>query len=156
MGALALAARIVLAVAFASASVSKLRDQRRVEAQMRVLVGARAAPFASRLVPAVELVLACGLVLARESPVPGIAALVLLLAFTIVLVRAQARQVPCPCFGGAPSSQPVGPPAVVRNGVLLGLAVLATGDAAGAAVGPTLAWSAALGVVTVLVVHAAR
>jgi hypothetical protein len=156
MGALALAARIVLAAAFASASVSKLRDQRRVEPQMRELVGTRFAPVASRLVPAVELVLACGLVVARGSPLPGIAALVVLVAFTVVLVRAQVRHVPCPCFGGAPSSEPVGPAAVVRNGVLLALAVLATADAAGATVGPTLAWSAALAVVTAVSVHAAR
>ena len=63
---------------------------------------------------------------------------------------------PCPCFGGTPSARPVGSRSIVRNGVLLALAVLATGDASGATIGPTLLWSAALGAVTLLSVRAAR
>jgi hypothetical protein len=156
VSALAFAARLVLAVAFVVAAVAKLRDGADVEVQMRELVGTRAAPVAARAVPAVELVLAAALLLARSSPVPAILALVVLLAFTAVLVRAQARRVPCPCFGGAPSSRPVGPPAVLRNGVLLALAVLATADSTGPAVVAAAVWTVVLAIPTIVVVRAAR
>jgi hypothetical protein len=58
---------------------------------------------------------------------PGWLAAALLLVFTGVLVRAEVRHVPCPCFGSGSSARPVGSLAIVRNGVLLALAVLATG-----------------------------
>jgi uncharacterized membrane protein YphA (DoxX/SURF4 family) len=156
MSALAFAARIVLAAAFVVAAVAKLRDRSGVEAQMRELVGTRAAPVAARFVPTVELALGAALLLARSSPVPGALALTVLLVFTGVLVRAQARRVPCPCFGGAPSSRPVGPPAVLRNGVLLALAVLATADASNPSVLAVVVWTLVLAVPTAIAVRAAR
>ena len=60
----------------------------------------RVAPIVTPLVPAAELVVAVALV-AWWSAVPGVVALVLLAAFTVVLVRAEARRVPCLCFGSA-------------------------------------------------------
>jgi hypothetical protein len=127
LSAVALGARIVLALVFAAAAVLKLRDRTRVVAQMAELVGTPFAPAASVIVPAVELTLAIALVAFPGSAAPGLFAASVLLVFTVVLVRALVRQVPCPCFGGAATSTPVGPAAVVRNGVLLALAVLATG-----------------------------
>ena len=63
---------------------------------------------------------------------PGVVALVLLAAFTVVLVRAQART--CRACASVPrvSTRRSGRGAIVRNGVLAGLAVLAIGDPAGA------------------------
>jgi uncharacterized membrane protein YphA (DoxX/SURF4 family) len=127
MGAVALAARILLALVFAIAAVQKLRDRRAVEATMSELVGARAAPFAAVAVPVGELLLAAALLLFRSSPVPAIVAAVVLVGFTVVLVRALLRHQPCACFGGGAARTPVGPGSIVRNGVLLALAVLATG-----------------------------
>ena len=63
---------------------------------------------------------------------PGFVALALMGVFTVVLVRAQARHVPCLCFGVASLDPPVGPASIIRNGVLAGLAVLAIGDPSGA------------------------
>ena len=151
--ALALAARIVLAAALAFAAIVKLRNLANVRVQMAELFGTRAATAAAVAVPVVELVLAVALV-AWWSPVPGIAAAIVLLAFTVVVVRAQIRHVPCPCFGGAASARPAGPTAVVRNGVLIAEAVLATGDPHGASLGATALWVLVLGAVTVVAVRA--
>jgi uncharacterized membrane protein YphA (DoxX/SURF4 family) len=123
---LALVSRIVLALVFVVAAVQKLRSRRAVEASMAALVGARLAPIAAVAVPVAEVLLAVALLVFRESPVPALVAIVLLLGFTAVLVRALARHEPCACFGGGASHTPVQPGAIVRNGVLLALAVLAT------------------------------
>jgi hypothetical protein len=156
MSAVALAARIVLALALAGAALAKLRDREHVVAQMAALLGARLGTIAAAGVPIAELAIAIALVARPGSGLPGLAAVVLLLAFTVVLVRAQAQHVPCPCFGGGATAAPAGPRAVLRNGVLLALAVLATGNVSGASAGATLGWIAAFGAVTLLVVHAAR
>ena len=92
MSAVALAARIVLAVTLAVAALLKLAAHERVRAQMVVLVGDHAGPLAAWFVPVTELVLAFALVLAPASPIPGIAAAAVLVVFTVVLVRAQVRQ----------------------------------------------------------------
>jgi uncharacterized membrane protein YphA (DoxX/SURF4 family) len=156
MGAIALAARVVLAIAFAIAAVEKLRGLTRVREQMSELLGARVGRIATIATPIVELLLAVALVIARSSAVPGILAALVLLAFTAVLVRAEARHVPCPCFGGGAPERPVGPLSILRNGVLLALAVLATGDANGASLPAALLASAIFAVVTYAAVRAAR
>ena len=153
--ALALAARIVLAATLVFAATAKLRDHEQVRAQMVELLGARAAGLAAVAVPVVELALAFMLVAWWTSAVPGIAAAVVLGAFTVLVVRAQVRRVPCPCFGGGASARPAGPAAVVRNGVLVAEAVLATGDPRGASLLATVALIGGLGALTVLVVRAA-
>ena len=63
-------------------------------------------------------------------------------------MRAHAQHVPCPCFGGGATASPAGPLAVLRNGVLLALAVLATGNPSGASVAATLGWIVVFGAVT--------
>ena len=153
--ALALAARIVLAATLAYAAVVKLRDRAQVRAQMVDLVGARGGGAAAVVVPIVELALALMLVVWWGSPVPGVLAAVVLAVFTVLVVRAQVRRVPCPCFGGAASGRPAGPAAVVRNGVLIAEAVLATGDPHGASVVATVLLAAGLGALTIVVVRAA-
>ena len=69
----------------------------------------------------------------------------LLAAFTIVLVRAQTEHVPCLCFGTASLEAPAGPWAIVRNGYLAALAVIAIGNPAGANVGATIGLVVVLG-----------
>jgi len=153
--ALAFAARIVLAVVLATAAIAKVRSRPAVREQVATLVSARAAPVVTPVLPAVELLVAVGLVV-WWSAVPGIVALLLLALFTLVLVRAEARRVPCLCFGSSKLDAPVGPAGVIRNGVLAALAVLAIGSPAGANAGATLASVAVLGVLAGLAVRAAR
>jgi Methylamine utilisation protein MauE len=150
---LALAARVVLAIVLAASAIAKLRSRATVERQMGSLVGERYAPMIAPALPVAELVVAIVLV-GWWSPAPGVVALVLLAAFTVVLVRAQARHVPCLCFGAARLDVPVGPASVLRNGVLAGLAVFAIGRPSGAHVGATVAACLAFGLVAgVLVIR---
>jgi hypothetical protein len=153
--ALALAARIVLAVVLATSAIAKLRSRAAVREQVAALVTRRAAPAVAALLPAVELLVAVGLV-AWWSAVPGIVATALLALFTIVLVRAEARRVPCLCFGSSNHDTPVGPAGVIRNGVLAALAVFSIGSPSGAGVVATLAYVAGFGVLAGMSVRAAR
>jgi len=153
--ALALAARIMLAVVLAASAIAKLRSLRAVRQQIVTLVSARAAPLVAPLLPVAELLVAAGLV-AWWSSVPGVVAVILLALFTVVLVRAAARRVPCLCFGSSRLDAPVGPLGVIRNGVLAALAVFAIGNPAGAHPGATLAWAAGFGTVAAVAVRAAR
>lgn len=116
------AAAVVLAVTFAWAGAAKLG--RPVEtAEAFVGLGLRPVGL-GRAVPIVELLLAVALLAAPGAG--GAAALVLLGAFSVVLVRAVSRgvKVRCACFG-----QTGGPPLswvdLVRNVLLGGLAALA-------------------------------
>jgi Methylamine utilisation protein MauE len=153
--ALALAARIVLALALASSAIAKLRSRDAVRRQVATLVSVRAAPVVAPLLPAAELLVALALV-SWWSEVPGIVAVILLAVFTVVLIRAEARRVPCLCFGASRLDTPVGPAGVVRNGVLGALAVLAIGAPSDAHAGATLAAVAVFGAVAIVAVRAAR
>jgi hypothetical protein len=153
--AVALAARIVLALVLASSAMAKLRSRDAVRAQVATLVSARAAPALTPMLSAAELFVAVALV-AWWSPVPGIVAVALLALFTVVLVRAVARQVPCLCFGASKLDTPVGPAGVIRNGVLAALGVVAIGGPSGATAGATAALVAGFGIVALIAVRAAR
>jgi hypothetical protein len=137
--AFAMAARIVLAATLAIAAVQKLATMRTSRAATVALVGPRAGTVIGVALPFVELAVSVAL-LVWWSAVPGVVAFAVIVAFTVVLVRAQTRRLPCPCFGAAASAGPVGPWAIVRNGLLAALAVVATGSPAGAsAAGVSLA-----------------
>jgi hypothetical protein len=138
--ALALGCRIVLAAVLAVAAVAKIADRRALPARLRAM--GVAAPWNGWLatgLPVAELVVAVALVVAPHSDLPALAAVVLLVGFTVFLVASIRRAVPCPCFGavrtGAPSSVPG---AVMRNGFLVALAVVATGSVDGARPAGTL------------------
>jgi hypothetical protein len=135
--AVALAARVVLALALILAAIAKRRAADRTRAQTIDLIGEHYGAVIARTLPFVELGIAVALV-AWWTAVPGIAAAVLLMLFTLVLVRAQARRQPCPCFGAVSRADAVGPLAILRNGVLLAYAVLATASPSGAALAPSL------------------
>lgn len=80
----------------------------------------------ARLVPAVELGLGAVLAVGLALPASAWAAAGLLVAFTALLARtlAQGRRPVCACFGRW-SRRPIGPWSLVRNAVLLVLAVTA-------------------------------
>ncbi|MCZ7531637.1 MAG: hypothetical protein M5U31_15650 [Acidimicrobiia bacterium] len=90
--AIALAARAVLAAALAWAAITKVRDRRSVPDQMRALGVARALtrPLAV-LLPAVEAALAVALVSFPSSWWPAWASVVLVAAFTLVVVATVGR-----------------------------------------------------------------
>ncbi len=150
----AMAARIVLATALAFSGFAKLRARAAVREQVATLVSERAAPIVAPLLPAAELVVSLGLI-AWWNLVPGVVALALLTLFTVVLVRAQARRVPCLCFGSSTVDTPVGPAAIVRNGVLGALAVLAIGSPSGASGAATLVIGVVFAAVAGQAVHVA-
>jgi hypothetical protein len=79
-----------------------------------------------RTLPWFEIVLGAVLVSGLARPVAAAVAGLVLLAFTVLLVAnlARGRRPPCACFGAA-SRRPIGPGSLVRNVVLLALAVIA-------------------------------
>jgi len=153
MAAVSLAARVVLAAALAFAAVAKLRVRDDTRRQTLALVGGRAGPVVAVALPFVELAVAVALV-GWWSPIPAVVAVVLLLGFSAVLVRAQLRQLPCPCFGGVANKRATGASAIARNAVLVAYAVLATASPSGAgAVGVALL-TVAFGVVAAAAIAA--
>ena len=78
------------------------------------------------VVPWVELALGAALVVQLARPWPAIGAIAVLVLFTVLIVRhlAAGRRPECACFG-AWSSRPIGVGHLVRNSLLLALAVLA-------------------------------
>jgi hypothetical protein len=120
------AAAAVLAGVFLWAAAAKLARRDEAVRGMRAL-RLPAAPLLARAVPAVELALAA--VLLAAPRVGGTAALVVLAAFSAVLLRAITGGVtsPCACFGTA-AAEPVSSLELVRNallGVLAACALLA-------------------------------
>jgi uncharacterized membrane protein YphA (DoxX/SURF4 family) len=77
-------------------------------------------------VPWIELALGALLVAGVARPAVALAAAALLGVFTVVLVvrLLEGRRVPCACFG-ARSTKPIGIGSVVRNLVLIALALVA-------------------------------
>jgi len=116
---------VVLAIVLAFAAVAKLRSRDTTRRQFAALLGDRFGPGVAAVLPWVELLVALLLVV-WWSAVPGILAAALLLVFTGVIVRANTRHLPCACFGGSASDAPPGAGAILRNAVLIALAVLAT------------------------------
>jgi hypothetical protein len=147
---LSLAARLVLAAVLAIAAMAKLRARTTNREQTIALVGAAAGPAIASVLPFVELAIAIALI-AWWSAVPGIAALVLLLGFSAVVVRAQVRRLPCPCFGGSGRGA-AGPMSLVRNALLAAYAVLATASPSGAHVGATVVLTLAFGALAAVAV----
>jgi uncharacterized membrane protein YphA (DoxX/SURF4 family) len=128
-------AALVLAAAFVAAAAGKLARPVATAAAFRSF-GVPWPAAAARLVPAAELVVAVLLVAAPG--VGGVAALVLLVAFSAVLVRALRAGIrtPCRCFGGVREDPPSAVD-VLRNGMLAALALVAI--AAGTPRAPSVA-----------------
>jgi uncharacterized membrane protein YphA (DoxX/SURF4 family) len=116
-------AAIAVGVVFVVAGASKLAAGPGWRAQAREL-GAPAVTVAP--MPWIELAVGAALLVGLVSPLPAIAAIVLLVGFTVLLLLRlrEGRRPPCACFG-AWSASPIGPQHLIRNGVLLVLAVAA-------------------------------
>ena len=117
MNELAYALAIGLALTFAWAGVAKLRAPKRTE---RAFVALGVHPLFAKVVPLVEITLAASIVVA---PIAALFAALLLGAFTVVIARANPG-VGCACFGSA-STAPLSWVQVLRNGLLIAIAIVA-------------------------------
>ncbi len=117
------ACAFVLAVVLAQAAVLKALRPADTEAGF-VALGVPGAPVVSRLVPAGEVIVAIALL--SVPRIGGVAALVMLGAFSVVLARAihTGVRAGCNCFGQT-RGQPVSAVDLVRNALLAGLAAAA-------------------------------
>jgi uncharacterized membrane protein YphA (DoxX/SURF4 family) len=116
-------AALVVGLAFVAAGASKIAAGPTWPATAREM---GAPEFSIAFVPWIELAVGASLVTRLARPWPALAAVVLLVAFTVlIVVRLSAGQRPsCACFG-AWSAQPLGRIHVVRNLILIALALLA-------------------------------
>jgi uncharacterized membrane protein YphA (DoxX/SURF4 family) len=78
------------------------------------------------VVPAIELVLGAALVTRLAMPLPALAAIALLVAFSVLIARqlVDGRHPPCACFGSW-STRPLSESHLARNAALIGVAILA-------------------------------
>jgi uncharacterized membrane protein YphA (DoxX/SURF4 family) len=146
---------LVLAAVFVWAGAAKLARPAQTKASFEAL-RVPAASEAARLVPISELVLS--VLLVAVPPFGGAGSLVMLAAFTALLIRAIAAgtAAPCACFG-AVRAEPVSAADVLRNALLAALAVAALLTPAPVAPsGTEVALAVAACVVGALVVRAAR
>jgi hypothetical protein len=152
--ALALACRIVLAGVLAVAAGAKIVDRRALPGRLRAM--GVTSVWDTRLavgLPVVELALALTLLVFPHSPLPAMTAVALLALFTGFLVVTVRRAVPCPCFGSVRTTRTAsGSTAIARNGLLLAIAVIATGSVDGARLRATVLFSALAGSIAVAAV----
>jgi uncharacterized membrane protein YphA (DoxX/SURF4 family) len=78
------------------------------------------------IVPGVELVIGAALVARVAMPLPALAAIALLLAFSVLIARqlVDGRHPPCACFG-AWSHRPLSGSHLVRNAAMIVVAIIA-------------------------------
>jgi thiol-disulfide isomerase/thioredoxin/uncharacterized membrane protein YphA (DoxX/SURF4 family) len=121
-----MAARVVLGLVFALAGSTKLA-QRAGSHQMLVAFGvpARIAPGLAAALPAIEIMVAAGLMIPVSAWFAGIAAGTLLLSFSVAIAvnLARGHRPTCNCFGQIRAA-PIGIGTLVRNIILVALAAL--------------------------------
>jgi uncharacterized membrane protein YphA (DoxX/SURF4 family) len=122
LSSLAVVTSILLGLAFVVAGGSKVAAGQAWPEQAR---GLGAPSFVIPVVPWFEIVVGAVLIVQLAPVAAGVVALVTLVIFTglIALRLAQGRHPPCACFGTW-SAKPIGPGHLVRNGVLILLAVV--------------------------------
>ncbi len=123
---IALVARGMLAALFAFAAASKLRDRSQTRAQLRA---AGISPGFDLTLVVFEAFTAFGIIMERRSAWSVYVAIALLTGFSaFVLYQVlTGNRAPCPCFGSGPASRPTDVWTLVRNLILLAIAVVATG-----------------------------
>lgn len=123
MSTVGVVASIVVGIAFLAAGGSKLAAGPTWPATAKEM---GAPTFTIPFVPWVELAVGAALVAQLAVPVPAVVALGLLVAFTaLIVLRLSGDDRPsCACFGSW-SAEPIGRIHVIRNLVLMALAVLA-------------------------------
>ncbi len=152
MGAAVLAARLVLSVIFAVAGGAKLADREGTAFTLEQFgLPRRLASGGAVLLPLAELAVA-GLLLPDATATAGALGAAVLLTLFIVGISvnlARGRRPDCNCFGQI-GSAPVGPATLVRNVVLLALAVIVLAAGHGDAGAATLAGIGRLDTATAL------
>jgi uncharacterized membrane protein YphA (DoxX/SURF4 family) len=123
MSAVGLAASIVLGFVFLVSGGSKIAAGPAWPDQAR---GLGAPSIVVPVVPWAEIVLGAILVMQLAPIAAAAVALIVLVAFTALIVRrlSQGRHPPCACFG-AWSAKPLGPGHIARNAAFMVLGVLA-------------------------------
>ena len=124
MGSGLLVARLVLAIVFVVAGVTKLLDRAGTRRAMSDFgLPSALAPAVALLLPVVELAIAIALIPRATAWWGGVGALVVLLAFIVAIAvnLVRGRRPDCHCFGQI-YSEPVGWPTVVRNSLLAAIA----------------------------------
>lgn len=123
MPVLGVAAGVIVGLALVAAGVLKLLEG---PAWLKQAADMDVPRAVAQFVPYVELVTGVPLVAQLVKPWPAIAALILLAAFTVVVVRRllDGSRPPCACFGSR-SKRPLGAYHVARNLALLAGAVVA-------------------------------
>ncbi len=148
--------RLLLAVVFALASVTKLADLRGSRAAVAGFgVPARFASVLGTLLPVAELAVAAALIPASSARVGALGAVVLLGTFVMAIARSIRRgEAPdCHCFGQL-HSEPAGRRALARNAILMGLAAFVAAAGWGNAGPSASAWIGRLGAAGVVAVAA--
>lgn len=123
MDAVSTIAAVALGLIFVVAGGSKLAAGGRWLGQ----AGEMGAPRpVARVVPWIELALGATLIVQLVMPAPALAAIAVLVVFSVAIGRqlVDGRHPPCACFGGW-STTPLGPGHLVRNVALMVLAVVA-------------------------------
>jgi hypothetical protein len=132
---------LLLAAVLLTAGISKLPARNRLEpAELQALgipVWLRA-PWAVRALPLAEIALAAALLVTPILLPVAVAALVLFVAFEVIVIRVALRgdEVDCNCFGAR--TTPIGASAVIRNTALVLAAMGAVLGGAGPGVVPQL------------------
>jgi peroxiredoxin len=154
-----IAARAVLAVVFAAAAGAKLADQRGFRTALHTTpLPASLVPALVLVVPAVELAVAGALIVTKFSSFAALAALILLLLFSLTIGTGLARGelLECGCFGPLRAGS-MGWLSVLRNLALAGLAgLIAVADHGSDSTASFVVGSAALLALAVGVLTAAR
>ena len=116
-------ASVVLGAVFVLAGGAKLAAGSTWIAQARQMGATQ--PVAT-IVPGVELLLGAALITGLLSPVPALAAIGLLILFSVTIARqlVDGRHPPCACFG-AWSTRPLGEGHLLRNAALIVVAIVA-------------------------------
>jgi uncharacterized membrane protein YphA (DoxX/SURF4 family) len=120
---LATIASVALGAVFVIAGTAKLAAGSAWIAQARQMGASQ--PVAT-VVPGIELVLGAALVTGIGTPLPALAAIALLVAFSVVIGRqlVDGRHPPCACFGTW-STRPLSDVHLARNGGLIVVGVIA-------------------------------
>ena len=123
MGFVGIVASVVVGVLLVAAGVLKLVEGPAWLKQAADMGVARTVALA---VPYVEIVVGVLLATTLFAPWPAVAALVLFVGFTVVVVRRvrDGSRPPCACFGSR-SKRPLGAYHVVRNLVIVAVALVA-------------------------------
>ncbi len=116
-------ASVVLGAVFVIAGAAKLAAGSAWIAQARQMGASQ--PVAT-VVPGIELVLGAALVTGIGTPLPALAAIALLVAFSVVIGRqlVHGRHPPCACFG-AWSTRPLSDVHLARNAGLIVIGIIA-------------------------------